>query len=58
MLIIQSKKTDNDAIISDIENKYIATADYNKFIKDILASKIKTEGLVDKSDINGIYKQC
>ena len=44
--------------MSDIENKYITTADYNKFIKDILASKIKTERLVDKSDITGFINNA
>ena len=40
------KKADYDMKISDNENEYITTADYNKFI---VANKIRTEGLVDKS---------
>ena len=49
------KKTDYDydAKISDIENKYITTPDYNKFTKDIVAKNIKNKELVDKSDIAG-----
>ena len=43
------KKTDYDAKISHIESKYINTADYNKFTENIIAEKIKSEGLVDKS---------
>ena len=37
------KKTDYDAKIVDIESKYITTADYNKFNKDIVTNKIKSE---------------
>ena len=47
------KKTDYDAKISDIKNEHITTAVYNKFTKDIVANKIKSEGLVNKSDIVG-----
>ena len=35
------KKTNHDAKIADIENKYITTADYNKFTKDIVAERMK-----------------
>ena len=60
MLIIQltkkkkKKKKDYDAKKSDIdiENKYITTANYNRFTKDI-TSKIKSEGLINKSTISG-----
>ena len=41
------KKTDYDLKISDIESKYITTAD--KFTKDIVANRIKSEELVNKS---------
>ena len=47
------KKTDNEAKISEIENKYITTADYNKLAKDIVANNIKNKGLVGKSAIAG-----
>ena len=47
------KKTEYDPKISDIESKYINTADYNKFTEDTITNKIKREGLVDKSAIAG-----
>ena len=47
------KKTDYDAKILDIESKYITTADYNKFTKDIVANDIKSKRLVHVSDIAG-----
>ena len=43
------KKTDYDLKISDIESKYITTAD--KVTKDIVANRIKSEELVNKSVI-------
>ena len=52
------KKTDHDAKISNIENKYITTADYNKFTKDIVTNKIKSEGFVDKSAIAGFINNA
>ena len=45
------KKTDYDAKISEIENKCITTAEYNKFSKDIVANNIKSKNLVNKSAI-------
>ena len=36
------KNTDYDAKISDIESKYITSADYNKFTKNIVDNSIKT----------------
>ena len=45
------KKRDYDPKIWDIEDKYITTADNNKFTKDIVDKKIKSKGLVDKSVI-------
>lgn len=41
VISLVKKLTDYDAKIADIENKYIATADYHKFSKDILAERIK-----------------
>ena len=55
MLAINSKKKkkkpDYDAKISDIESKYITTADYNKFTKNIVDNNIKSRHFVDKSAI-------
>ena len=48
-----SEKKDYDVKLSDIKSKYITTDDYNKFTKDIVANRIKSEGLVDKSVIAG-----
>ena len=47
------KKTYYDAKISNIESKFITTADYNKFTKDIVDNNIKIKNIVDKSDIAG-----
>ena len=47
------KKTNCDAKISGIENKYITTTDYNKFTKNIVDNNIKSKNLVDKSAIAG-----
>ena len=47
------KKTYYDAKISNIESKFITTADYNKFTKDIVDSNIKIKNIVNKSDIAG-----
>ena len=33
------------------ESKYTTTVAYNKFTKDIVANKINSEGLIDKSSI-------
>ena len=37
--------------MSDIENKYITTGDYNKITKKIVANNIKIKELVEKSAI-------
>ena len=47
------KKTYYDEKISNIESKYITTADYNKFTKDIVDNNIKIKNIVDKPDIAG-----
>ena len=47
------KKTYDDAKISNIEFKFITTADYNKFTKDIVDNNIKIKNIVDISDIAG-----
>ena len=46
------KKTHYDKKISDIEKQCITTADYNEFTKDIVATKRKSKGLLNKSDID------
>ena len=45
------KKTGYDAKIWDIESKYFATADDNKFTSQTLDAKIKQKELVNKSAI-------
>ena len=45
------KQKSYDAKISDIKNKSITAADYNKFTKVVVADKIKSEEQVNKSDI-------
>ena len=47
------KKTYYDAKISNIESKFITTADYYKFTKDIVDNNIKIKNIVDISDIAG-----
>ena len=47
------KETYYDEKISNIESKYITTADYNKFTKDIVDNNIKIKNIVDKPDIAG-----
>ena len=37
------KKTNYKAKISETENKYTATADYNEFTKNIVANSIKSK---------------
>ena len=46
-------KKNYDATMTDIENKYITTADNNKFTKDIVANNMKSKNLVDKFAIGG-----
>ena len=53
---ILDKKTDYDGKISDIEKKYSATSDSNKFTSDILDAKIKEKELVNKSGISYLIK--
>ena len=50
------KETDFDAKISDIEVKYLTASDYNKYMSDILSTKIIEKGLVDKSSISNLKK--
>ena len=45
------KKTDCFTKIKDIESKYFATSDYNKFTNKILDANIKEKKLVNESDI-------
>ena len=50
------KKTDYDTKISDIETKYFNTSDYNKFMSEILDTKMKEKRLVNKSNISNPLK--
>ena len=45
------KKATCNAKISEIENKYITTADDNKFTKNVVDNSTKNKNLVDKSAI-------
>ena len=49
-------KTNYDVKIADIENKYITTFDYNKFIKDIVSERIKRKKFLKKTDIADLVK--
>ena len=51
-------KADYDTKVSDIENKYITTDDYNKFTKDIVANNIKSKELVGKSNTAGFINNA
>ena len=42
-------KTNYNTKISEMKNKYITTADYNKFTKDIVDNSIKIKNLVTKT---------
>ena len=44
------KKTVYNTKISDIEFKYLITSDYNKFMSNILDTKIKEKKLVNESN--------
>ena len=46
------KKSDYDAEVKDIKNKYFTTSDYNKFINNILDAKIMRKKLVNESGVN------
>ena len=52
------KKRIYDAKISDIHSKYITTADYNRFTKNIVDNSIKNEDIVDKSAIGGFISNA
>ena len=52
------KKIDYNSRITDIESKYISTADYNKFTEDIVNNSIKSKNFADKSDIAGILNNA
>ena len=46
------KKTDYNSKITEIENKCITTAEYNKFIKDIVDNSIEMKNLITNSDFD------
>ena len=50
------KKTDYKAKMLNVESKYFTASDYDKFISEILKTKIK-KGLVDKSSISDLVKK-
>ena len=60
MLIVQSKKTDNDINISKIEkkftdhnhNKYITAPEFNKFTAEIFAARLVEANLVTMTDFD------
>ena len=47
MTMVVVNKKDYRAKILDIKSKYITTADSNKFFNDVVANKIKSEGLAN-----------
>ena len=52
ILVIYSEKTDYDAEIKDLRNKYFTTSHYNKFINNILDRKITGKKLVNEFGLN------
>ena len=52
ILVIQSEKTDYDAEIKDLRNKYFTTSHYNKFTNNILDRKITGKKLVNEFVLN------
>ena len=46
------KKTDYNSKITENENKCITTAEYNKFIKDIVDNSIEMKNLITNSDFD------
>ena len=52
ILVIQSEKTDYDAEIKDLRNKYFTTSHYNKFTNNILDRKITGKKLVNEFGLN------
>ena len=56
MSVIYSKKTDYDAKISEMENKYFTTSDYNKFTSNTIDAKITQKKLVNEYDLNNKTK--
>ena len=43
-------------MLSDIEEIYFTTSDYNKFSKEVLDAKLKEKGLLDKFNISNLSK--
>ena len=50
------KKNDYDAKLFGTEEKYFATADYDKFTSETFDAKIKQSKLVKKSDTSNLVK--
>ena len=66
MLVIQSKKTDHNTKIIEIENKittdhdhdkYITTQEFNKLTSENFAAKLAQASLTSKNDINNFLKK-
>ena len=51
------KRTDNGAKISDIESKYVTTANYNRFTEVIVDNSTKSKHLVNKSAFDGFMNK-
>ena len=49
ILIAWSKKKDYDAKVSEIENKYITTTDYNRFTKNIVDNSVRDKNIVTET---------
>ena len=58
MLVIQSKKTDYDAKISDTKTEFFTVTNFNNFASQILDTKIKTKELLEKSAITGFLNNA
>ena len=52
------QKSDHDVKILDIGSRYITTAYYNKFTKDIFDNKIKSKELIEKSALSGFISNA
>ena len=65
MLVIQSKKTDYDTKINELENeindhkhdKYITTPEFNKFTAENFAARLAQANLPSKKDIANFVKK-
>ena len=56
--LVKKKQKHYSVKILYIENKFIITVGYYEFTKNVVANKIKSEGLVDKSAIAGFINSA